>query len=266
VKIVALGAIARGALGRSGGLAQPLAAFAASPWYEAGGEILWIGAKLPALHPRAVLTATSPKRGQPLGFNAIPRSCWSPRSAPRPPARVREVLRRVRRALVASHVPSGFGVLVAGAGPAFPLDLAMAQVEALARAARADDVAAAQAPASALIGVGAGLTPSGDDLLGGLLFAKRWLRPRDERWALLGKRLAAEMRERSHAVSATLFADLASGTSFAPLHDLRDALAARHHERALAAGSTLASIGHSSGWDMLAGFFLGAGALPVRRR
>jgi len=167
--------------------------------------------------------------------------------------------------LLATQTPGGFGVLLAGAMPAFPLDRMMPHVDALASAVASDDVRAAQAPASALVGAGAGLTPSGDDLLGGLMFAKRWLEPADERWARLGKRLAAEVRSRSHAVSAALFADLAAGKSFAPLHQICEALSERDHARALCAARTLAAIGHSSGWDMLAGFFLGANALPKRR-
>ena len=66
-------------------------------------------------------------------------------------------------------------------------------------------------------------------------------------------------------MSAALFADLAAGRSFAPLHDLANALATRNDELALGAARTLVGIGHSSGWDMLFGFLIGARKAGVFR-
>jgi hypothetical protein len=78
------------------------------------------------------------------------------------------------------------------------------------------------------------------------------------RWRLLGERLAVEARRASHAISAALLADLAAGASFAPLHDLADALAAGDDGAAHGAARALAALGHSSGWDMLVGVLIGA--------
>lgn len=60
---------------------------------------------------------------------------------------------------------------------------------------------------------------------------------------------------RTHAIGAALFRDLAEGQSFVSLHRLAALLAA--HEPALTAARDLVTIGHSSGWDMLAGFVSG---------
>ncbi|MFN0317658.1 MAG: DUF2877 domain-containing protein, partial [Burkholderiales bacterium] len=121
--------------------------------------------------------------------------------------------------------------------------------------------------AAGLLGFGTGLTPSGDDLVGASLFARRILGRWNERWQAVAEELAQLVERRSHRLSASLFRDLVRGQSFAPLHDLAVALVLREDERALHAARQLVSIGHSSGWDMLTGFILGAGgfntALPT---
>lgn len=260
LRIVALGQRARRALERTRGIAHPLAGFPGSPWYEAGDEIIWVGARLPALHPRAVLTSVAPARGQALRFESIPRSAWSARLPPLDAGAVARVVtraKRLRRAVIAAQAPEGFGTFLARKSPQFPLDRAMPWVRALSVAIEHDDPLAAFAPARSLLGVGAGLTPSGDDLVGSVLFGKRFLSRADRRWTNLGKRLSREIGARSHAVSAALFSDLAAGRSFAPLHDIASALAAGADEAALSAARALLAIGHSSGWDMLTGFLIG---------
>ena len=260
MRIVALGERARSALERNGGTAQPLAAFPDSPWYEAGDQIVWIGARLPALHPRAILTSAAPPRGRPLRFDSIPVSAWSAR-LPRLDAsgvtRVAAGAKRMQRSIVAAQAPQGFGTLMQRRSPQFPLDRAMPWVRALGRAFAQDDPGAAFAAAQPLLGLGSGLTPSGDDLVGGALFAKRLLNRTDARWAQLGKDLSREIQSRSHAVSAALFADLAAGRSVAPLHEIASALSAGADDAALSAARALVAIGHSSGWDMLVGFVIG---------
>jgi hypothetical protein len=260
LRIVALGERARSALERSGGTAQPLAAFPDSPWYEAADQIVWIGARLPALHPRAILTSIAPPRGRSLHFESIPVSTWSARLPLLDAGDVARVVagaKRMQRSVVAAQVPQGFGTLLQRSSPQFPLDRAMPWVRKLGRAFARDDPDAALAAARPLLGLGAGLTPSGDDLVGGALFAKRFMNRTDPRWTKLGKDLSREIGLRSHRVSAALFCDLAVGRSFAPLHEIANALCAGADEAALAAARALVAIGHSSGWDMLAGFLIG---------
>ena len=255
--VMAIGAGARAALAASGGLARPLAAFPDAPYFDAGGEIVWVGAKLPARHPRAVLTATPVERGATLTFGALPDRGWRAELPARTDARVVAAsARRLVGSIGALGEPRGFGALLAGRALEFPLDLAVDRVCTLAEAYRGADPEAVHRASRALLGFGTGLTPSGDDLAGGALFG-RMLVSRDGRWRDAGARLADEARRASHVISAALFADLVAGSSFESLHLLADALAAGDDASALAAAETLATLGHSSGWDMLAGVVLG---------
>jgi hypothetical protein len=113
-----------------------------------------------------------------------------------------------------------------------------------------------------LIGLGPGLTPSGDDFVGGLIFMARHLNaayPQEGWWrggnvsGLLNRSETMTSR-----ISHVLIADLAEGQSHESLHELADALvvdsesfdAAFHVRR-------VTSIGQSSGWDMLTGMLAG---------
>ena len=146
LRIVALGGRARRALERSGGAAHPLSAFPESPWFEAAREIIWVGARLPALHPRAVMTATPPVRGRALQFESIPRSAWSPR-LPKldriQRAGFDSASRRLQQRLGDFGAAGGFGALLVGANPEFPLDRAIPLVRAIGRAFNEDDPKAA---------------------------------------------------------------------------------------------------------------------------
>ena len=114
-----------------------------------------------------------------------------------------------------------------------------------------------------MVGLGPGLTPSGDDFLGGLLFAAHFLHcaypttfPRAEadRSGLLDW-----ARTRTHPISYAIFSDLVMGHGPEPLHELVDTLLRGGEDpfQAVNAAVRLAKIGHSSGWDMLAGFLTG---------
>jgi hypothetical protein len=130
--------------------------------------------------------------------------------------------------------------------------------------------AARQPPAQAraLIGLGPGLTPSGDDLIAGALIALRTflcLEAAEQlgAWALP---LAAT---RTGAISRAHLAAAAAGEGAEPLHRILAAICAAAEvdlERELDAADR---IGHCSGWDALAGIALVgavvAGRLPISR-
>lgn len=254
--IVRIGERARQALARSGGGAKPLAGFADGPYFDADGELIWVGARLPAMHPRAVVTAEAQPRGVALQFGEIPAQGWTPRRTEADAAAVARI-GALTCMLIASDAPRGFGALLAGEAPAFPLDLAVDRVQALARAYARDDSDAVFDASAMLLGFGTGLTPSGDDLAGAALFGRQLLQPRQSRWRGIADRLAREITRRSHAVSAALFDDLARGQSFAPLHAIVEGLAADDPAATLIAARELTAIGHSSGWDMFTGLVLG---------
>lgn len=257
MNVLAIGRKARAALAASGGVARPLAAFPDAPYFEASGEIVWVGSKLPARHPRAVLTAQPVVRSAEVSFGPLPGEAWSRAMPARvDPAVVAGVCRRLVGALDRIGEPRGFGALLAGMPPAFPLDLAAPRVRALAVAYRDNDAPAVYKASRALLGLGTGLTPSGDDLAGAALFG-RMLVDRGDRWRVIGARLAADARTASHAISAALLADHVAGETFESLHALADALAVDDGAAALEAARTLAALGHSSGWDMLTGLAIG---------
>jgi hypothetical protein len=140
------------------------------------------------------------------------------------------------------------------------------RVRVLVAAYRAGDRAAAQRASRALLGLGGGLTPSGDDLVGGALFGRLAIAKDAAPWRAIGAALAREAERASHAISAALLADLAAGASFAPLHATADALAHADDAAALDSAGVLAELGHSSGWDMLTGLVIGiAGTLDAER-
>jgi len=122
---------------------------------------------------------------------------------------------------------------------------------------------AAPRAASALIGLGPGLTPAGDDLVGGALIAlhamrRRALAARLGAWAL---RLA---RSRTSRISRAHLACAARGEGGVALHALLNAWLAgrRVPTRELAA---VDAIGHTSGWDAAAGVALVLELLRLRR-
>jgi hypothetical protein len=157
--------------------------------------------------------------------------------------------------------PRGLGrLLLAGVDDDLVVMRARPHARALA-AGDADDDAAAVAAARALLGLGPGLTPSGDDFVGGALFACR-LVARGAAWDASIARIVADAATLTHPISARLLADLAAGEGWAPLHDLTVALARRNAPTALVAARDLTALGHTSGWDMLTGFSAGLGVGP----
>ncbi len=98
-------------------------------------------------------------------------------------------------------------------------------------------------PAAALIGLGPGLTPSGDDYFGGMLVALRALARHaqaDALWRWLQPRLAAA----TSALSAAHLPAAAAGEAHESLHLVL---------QGSAPPSVLDAVGHCSGWDAYAG-------------
>ena len=109
--------------------------------------------------------------------------------------------------------------------------------------------------AADLIGLGPGLTPSGDDLLGGALVALHLLGRIDLRDALWQKVREPALAD-ANAISRAHLTAAAQGLGGAALHAvLNDVLTGTTAAlpRRLAA---VEAIGHTSGWDALAGAVL----------
>ncbi len=170
---------------------------------------------------------------------------------------------RLGAAAWALGAPDGLGALLVGAPLAFPLDAAAGPARALAAACAANAPEQAAGAAQALLGLGPGLTPSGDDYVGGAFFARALLARAGacdvERWRRAAETIRAAAPRLTHPISVALLGDLLDGDGWAPLHDLARALATDAPvETARDAARRLTRLGHSSGWDLLAGFVAGA--------
>ena len=259
---------AHAALTRSGGRARPVAGFPDTGYLLAGDEIVWVGSSGLPMHPRAVIVeGTRAARCSAWRFDISGCRPWRPRLAAMSMIAAQAGCRALSASLDQIGAPRGFGVLLSGVTPDFPLDLGVGSVRAVAAAYQAADPRRVIEASLPLLGFGSGLTPSGDDFTGAALFARRRLAllgtDEAEAWRAAAAVLAEAVERRSHAVSAALFADLADGWSFAPLHDMAEALGEGRHDDAVNAAAALVRIGHSSGWDMLAGFVAGAAGLPA---
>lgn len=251
------GQVAAAALRRSDGRFTRLDAAGSGTWAEAAGTLVWIGEYGP-LHPRAVLCEGTPHER--IDMSVARHWCTPGAPSSRAGASHDALAERhaALRDLLAVGAPdSGFAPLLAGRTPAFPLGTRALSAVAALHAARTDAPAAFLAHALRLIGVGSGLTPSGDDLLGGALFAVHALYPGCAAWNACAATVCAAAAGRTHPVSAALLADHAAGMSFAAMHELLDrAAAAEPAGRLLESAREVATIGNASGWDMLTGLIL----------
>lgn len=107
-------------------------------------------------------------------------------------------------------------------------------------------------PLKGLVGLGPGLTPSGDDLVCGSLVALRALGLRTPA-ARLAEAAAPLFRSNGNAISRAHFQAAAEGAATAPLHDALAALAKGRAKDLASALERLDAIGHCSGWDALTG-------------
>jgi hypothetical protein len=127
-----------------------------------------------------------------------------------------------------------------------------------ARACRERDMLRLIDAARALIGLGPGLTPGGDDFVGGLLFVAHHLNaayPGELHWD--APRLVdwlAWARPQTNPISYAILSDHAHGQGVQPLHELVAALLSNKplDESMPSVRATLA-IGNTTGWDMLTG-------------
>ena len=101
-----------------------------------------------------------------------------------------------------------------------------------------------------IIGRGPGLTPAGDDFLGGMLIALHCLGRVDQ-----ARRLWSEIRllatARTNVISFALLSAAAQGQGSAAIHDAINGIGRGDPPETYVAGVDV--LGHSSGWDALAG-------------
>lgn len=235
-RIEVAGRFARAAL--SEGPGEVCAVFRRSFYLRVRDQYACIGDASLGRGPLNALVAqfAEPAIGQRLSISVEGAAQWAPRpmnGAARPQL-------GALRASLDGHVPlDGLGCTILGVENALSVH-AQPALDALDRWLAGH---ALGGEVEQLIGLGPGLTPSGDDYLGGVLIGLRWLgraSQTDSLWRWLAPRLAS----RTSAISAAHLEAAAAGEAHEALH-----LALENPPLA----GKLASVGHCSGWDALAG-------------
>ena len=114
-----------------------------------------------------------------------------------------------------------------------------------------------------LLGLGPGLTPSGDDFVGGLLIALRHLGS-EALAERIGRQILPECTGLTNLISAAYLRWAARGIGGSALHGTLEALCRVERGAQDANLSALSAVGHSSGWDALAGAVLGCAIWTIR--
>jgi hypothetical protein len=145
---------------------------------------------------------------------------------------------------LAAALPLALGMLapVAG-GNLVPPERAAAAVQALGKGDLLE-------VAARLGGAGPGLTPAGDDALGGVLFALGAMGYDEDL-------VAVARRVQTTTISGAFLLWAARGQALAPVHDLLAAAVAGDVTAAGAAAQALGDVGHSSGADFAQGLSWG---------
>jgi hypothetical protein len=291
--------MAKGLLGTAGFSGKVLAVLSATIYFASkDGEILWMSWEKPPMHRRCVLTSFQPNaicvgqsfcaQGSFLQFGdgtAIDLSQaeeWTPSVVrpkyPEPLTVINACTRRLLEAIPKLGNAKGFGQIIPQIIPmissfvdgnrqaisnADPL-LAKARksILGLATACFNFDMAEVTRRGRELVGLGPGLTPSGDDFLGGLLFAAYSLKsayPEDFDWEqkpVLG--LIDWARTQTHPISHAILSDLARGHGPEPLHEVvTSLLKGENLDHTMVEVTRLIEIGDTSGWEILAGMLTG---------
>lgn len=184
--------------------------------------------------------------GVTVGALAVRVARWWAPLVPRPP---------VSRPALGAGV-AALAVALRESGARLPPSLGAATV-AFAIALATGDRTRALLAADAVLGRGPGLTPSGDDVLCGVLLALLHLAPgsaADVR--SIGTEVAARAESRTTALSAALLAHAARGESLRQAIDVVDA--ASGHSDLDTALPALLRVGHTSGQDLALGLLTGA--------
>ncbi len=259
-------------------------------------ELFWLAAEYVPLHRRCIrvpgpfpkLTVDAPFNvndhhlviGLKTALDFSQATIWeAPRFSPDcalPVADLPERLRAISSILGELPTPAGFGSLIpdilltaqgqsanhAYQTPASIPARAWPAVREIARACLAHDLPKILEQADALIGLGEGLTPSGDDFIGGLLFCKRILQ---NSYADVLKLEFPDLPDfienitaSTNIISLTFLKDHAEGYAIDTLHQVVYAfLTCQSMDNLRQIASELIQIGHSTGWDLLAGVLTG---------
>lgn len=214
--------------------------------------------------------------GTALSFDFRQATTWSPppltHCEPRSIAHGMEALRRLLD--LRTLPPGGLAFLLAGEGRSSDHDVSLAAAAKPALERLFHQLCAAMASGSAsginaheltpLLGLGPGLTPSGDDAVGGVIIALHLLGLaglRDALWAQLVPLLPLA----TNRISIAHMQAAAEGYGHEAVHGLVNAILAGDIGDLERRVDAVSAIGHTSGWDTLVGVIMAATAwLDVR--
>jgi hypothetical protein len=188
-------------------------------------------------------------------------------SATLPPAAMLDPTPRLARAvavarrLASDSAPDG-GLATPQQAEAWPV-LAWGLIEKQRQALVAGDLIDALGPTVDLIGLGVGLTPSGDDYLVGLLAGLAAMG--DPVGRKLGDAIAEHAFVRTTAIGASAIAHAARGAFAERLHDVLIALAGGRFADLVTSIDRSTAYGATSGSDTLVGLFEGIDMAVARR-
>jgi len=266
------------------------------------GEILWLSQEGLAMHRRCILASFQPRsicvgedffvhgpflrfsEGVTIDFDSATE--WKPSGVgpkyAEPLTVINACTRRLLEAVTKLENAKGFGQMIPQMSPqmspmissfadgntqaisnADPL-LAKARnsILNLATACFNFDMTEVTRRGRELVGLGPGLTPSGDDFLGGLLFAAHSLKtayPQHFNWE--GEPVTDLLdwaSTQTHPISHAILRDHAFGHGSEPLHEVvASLLNGRDLGHTMEGAKRLLGIGDTSGWDILAGMLTG---------
>jgi hypothetical protein len=130
-------------------------------------------------------------------------------------------------------------------------------VDGLCRALAGGDGEQAREHVDRLVGLGTGLTPSGDDFLLGLLAALHLPRGPAGRWRRIGAHVVERAGRQTHPISAAALRHAACGRVRARIVGLCEALASEPLPRVLPALERVMAIGSGSGSEIAHGVLAG---------
>ena len=217
----------------------PVPGFESTQYALLDGRIVWAGNAPHSDHPRCL---ANPWQALPAQYHA---------------AALRKGAELAWQGLQAQTRP-GLLAWLGGEALPFPLNLAAQRLHDLAQALHHQDLGALEAACLRLLGLGVGLTPSGDDLVGAVFFTLHHAPVAQWQAAMpaLHTRIRHAALTATNPISAALLDDLLQGSSYRALHALFDAMHSGYAPAIHQAVRALLQIGASSGGDMLAGVLL----------
>jgi hypothetical protein len=258
------------------------------------GKILWVTLENLPMHRRCIAAFFQPRSfcvgqtflahgsclhiGETIVIDLNQAEEWKPLSIrpeqAEPLVRVNEAVCRLFATIPRPVSNTGFGQTI-------PMILAMAEgrnlkdffmdflvaraidpILGIARACLEEDIVEIVKGGRELIGLGPGLTPSGDDFLGGVLFVAHSLKkayPKEFFWEDEPvANLIKWSNSRTNPISYAILSDLCVGHGPEPLHDIVSSLlSGKDWRKVMLSINQLLRIGHASGWDLLAGLLTG---------